>query len=65
MSDEYYVFGKDAAELALLADKNNIPKYHSLEEHNWHIKRYKHCLYCEQGSEPAPKVMLEELNGVR
>jgi len=27
------------------------PKYHKVSQHNFHIKRYKRCLYCALGSE--------------
>ena len=35
-------------------------RVHSLETHNFHINRYKRCLYCEMGSKPVPKAALQE-----
>jgi len=31
---------------------------HSLENHNYHIRLYNRCPYCELGSKPVPKVVI-------
>lgn len=37
-------------------------KYHTLEDHNFHIRRYGRCVYCRLGSKPVPKsVILENM----
>jgi len=33
---------------------------HSVENHNFHIKRYGFCVYCNLGSRPVPKAMMVE-----
>lgn len=40
---------------------NNTPKYHSLNTHNWHIKRYGKCMYCELGSKAVPQAAINSL----
>jgi len=35
-------------------------RFHSIETHNFHIKRYGKCLYCNAGSVAVPKVIIEE-----
>ena len=35
-------------------------KYHTYENHNYHINKYGRCLYCEQGSKYVQKKLLEE-----
>jgi len=37
---------------------NDNQRLHSLEVHNYHIKRYGRCLYCAFGSKPVPKAMI-------
>jgi len=32
--------------------------YHTLETHDWHIKRYNTCLYCNSGSRAVHKSLL-------
>jgi hypothetical protein len=42
--------------------KKSTKCYHSIEAHNFHIKRYGHCVYCDLGyGEPVPKKLIEEL----
>jgi hypothetical protein len=35
--------------------------YHTFECHNFHIKRYHHCPYCDCGSIPKHKKEIEEM----
>ena len=37
--------------------------FHSIEAHNFHIRRYGFCLYCKQGSVAVPKCIVEEESG--
>jgi len=37
---------------------------HSLEAHNFHIRRYGRCLYCEAGSVPVHKSVIVERLGL-
>jgi hypothetical protein len=37
-------------------------KMHTVETHNFHIRRYGRCPYCMQGSKPVPKA--EIIHGV-
>ena len=39
--------------------KTNMRKYHKVSDHNFHISRFRHCFYCENGSEPVVDCMLE------
>ena len=32
---------------------------HSIESHNFHIRRFGKCLYCNAGSVAVPKCMIE------
>ena len=36
-------------------------KFHTIEAHNFHIKRYGRCLYCESGSKPVHKTIIAEM----
>ena len=38
--------------------KTNMRKYHKVSDHNFHIKRFHHCFYCENGSEAVADDML-------
>ena len=42
---------------------------HKVEDHNYHIRRFGRCPYCEAGSEPVPKdliiSLLEQKEGSR
>ena len=40
--------------------EHNNSVMHSIETHNFHIRRYGSCLYCRNGSKPVPKVMITE-----
>ena len=56
---------KDITEEQLIAvnkEANNVPKYHSLEQHNFYTGQNMLCPYCNLGSKPVPKAQLEELN---
>lgn len=44
--------------------KKSVNGFHSLECHNFHIRRYGHCLYCEQGSVPCEKSLIVERLGL-
>lgn len=46
--------------LAGIAQEPLRCKRHSIETHNYHMRRYHCCLYCMMGSEPVPKAMLDE-----
>jgi len=35
-------------------------RFHTIEAHNFHIKRYGRCLYCDNGSEPVHKSIIQE-----
>ena len=35
-------------------------QFHSIEAHNFHIRRYGHCLYCDSGSKPVHKSLIVE-----
>ena len=39
--------------------KTNMRKYHKVSDHDFHISRFRHCFYCEAGSEPVVDCMLE------
>lgn len=44
-------------------EKNKIypkGKYHTFETHNFHMNRYKHCLYCDNNSIPTLKCFLNK-----
>ena len=38
-------------------------RFHSIESHNFHIRRYGKCLYCNAGSVAVPKCVVEEESG--
>jgi hypothetical protein len=44
---------------------NNTKQYHTIETHDFHIKRYKHCPYCELGSKAVPKAEIKKQFGDR
>lgn len=37
-----------------------MKRLHSLEDHNYHIKRHKYCPYCATGSKPVPKAAIKK-----
>lgn len=40
--------------------KSKGSKYHTIENHNYHIGRYGRCVYCMLGSVPVPKCVIVE-----
>lgn len=52
-----YIIGTEMQKLPK-ADRL-LRKFHSEEDHKFHIKRYGHCLYCEAGSKPIHSSLLK------
>ena len=49
---------EEVIEVNKIVNGSKSCRYHSIETHNFHITHYGHCLYCEMGSKPVPKVMM-------
>ena len=69
--DSMLILGHRGMSESMLVEFNRIQgdptgcTYHTLEAHNYHITRYRTCLYCLLGSEPVHKSILLEKQGLK
>ena len=52
ITNKYGISKTELVEANNFIHENKTPKYHRMTDHNFYIKRYKRCIYCELGSKP-------------